>query len=171
MSLHYWVYHARDKSGKDAGKISLLSLCNRCGWHSTKVVRDTLSYHPLSHQLHTQWKSCSIASNTWTWASQADFQFLWFDVFRQKTPVHHLVRRLNKMSLSILLQMNKNYHPILNLQRPWMKQSDGWSSPPPDSGSCCQLIYHFLESCPREGGSRIYGLNQDFPIHFQAKPF
>ena len=107
MSLHYKIYHARNKSAKDAGKVLFLSLCNRCGWHSTKVVRDTLSYHPLSHQLHTQWKSCSAASNTWTWASQADFQFLWFDVFRQITPVHHLVRRWNKMSSSILLQMTK----------------------------------------------------------------
>ena len=80
------INHFRNAGAKDAEEfLSPPPSGNRCAWHSTKVVRDTLSYHPLSHQLNTQWKSCSTTSNTWTserWLSVSPI----FDISTRKTP-------------------------------------------------------------------------------------
>ena len=114
--LHFWIYHAGHKSAEDAGKVLCLSFCNRCGWHSTKVVRDTLSYHPLSHQLSTQWKSCSTASNTWA-SLEVTFSFSDLIFFWQEkntcAPPGQEEKRLNKSSS----KWPKN---VFNLQIRWI---------------------------------------------------
>ena len=82
------INHFRNAGAQDAEEfLSPAPRGNRCAWHSTKVLRDTLSYHPLSHQLNTQWKSCSTTSNTWTserWLSVSPI----FDISKRKTPGH-----------------------------------------------------------------------------------
>ena len=150
------INHFRNAGAQDAEEfLSPAPRGNRCAWHSTKVVRDTLSYHPLSHQLNTQWKSCSTTSNTWTserWLSVSPI----FDISTRKTPGHG------------------KKHSILDQFQLWnegVRQDGRWIPPPPDSGTRCQLIYQFLEGLlPLEKGEGgIYGLNQDF--HNQVGSF
>ena len=156
VDSNYWLIDAGNKKcSRCSWEVLFLSFCNRCGWHSTKVVRDTLSYHPLSHQLNTQWKSCSTTSNTWTserWLSVSPI----FDISTRKTPGPQ--------------NETLNLGPISTLER---GSEARWqvNSPPPDSGTPCQLIYQFLEGLLplQKGEGGIYGLNQDF--HNQVRSF
>ena len=134
----------------------LVLLGNRCAWHSTKVVRDTLSYHPLlpsaPHTMKVMLRSFQhlYLSPSWWLSVSLIWRFLTENTC---APPGQKVRRLNKMSLSILLpkMSKKQYHPIFNLRQ--CLTGDPNSPPPPDSGAHCQLIYHFLECCPPEGGA------------------
>ena len=85
-------------------------------------------------------------------------------------PPGQKVRRLNKMSLSILLpkMSKKQYHPIFNLRQcltgdPNSPSSRFWSPLPTNLPLSGEL--------PSRRGGRIYGLNQDYPIHSKVKPF
>ena len=82
-----------------------------------------------------------------------DFQFLRYLIFpRGKTPGHR--------------NETLNLGPISTLER---GSEARWqvNSPPPDSGTLCQLIYQFLEGLLplQKGEGGIYGLNQDFQSH------
>ena len=164
---HFWIYHAGHKSAEDAGKVLCLSFCNRCGWHSTKVVRDTLSYHPLSHQLSTQWKSCSTASNTWA-SLEVTFSFsdlIFFD--RKKNtcaPPGQNVKRLKKPPPNDQKLFSTSRYEAAVWRVIQLPSSRFWTLLPTNLPLSGELP---LE----KGGTVIYGLNQDFPIHFQAKPF
>ena len=105
---HHWIYHSRKMTFKDAGKFySCPSLVTDAPDIQQRWFVTPLVIILSCHQLHTQWKSCSAASNTWTWAPRGDFQFLWFDVFWQKTPVHHLVRG-EKVRWNVIVYPPKN---------------------------------------------------------------
>ena len=99
----------------------LVLLGNRCAWHSTKVVRDTLSYHPLlpsaPHTMKVMLHSFQHLDLSPSW--WLSVSLIWrFLTENTCAPPGQKVKRLNKMSLSILPKMSKKqYHPIFNLRQ------------------------------------------------------